>query len=114
MIDPNCDSEPDPSSRSHEDKPCFTEQAKERSIRESISASYCGYSTELPVFDGSKWEWENCRELYLTDQGVEQWKTHFFNVEGWNPDTGYPRRRTLEDLGMKQVADVLQSHNRLG
>jgi aldehyde:ferredoxin oxidoreductase len=77
-------------------------------------ASYCGYSTELPVFDGSKWEWENCRELYLTDQGVEQWKTHFFNVEGWNPDTGYPRRRTLEDLGMKQVADVLQSHNRLG
>jgi aldehyde:ferredoxin oxidoreductase len=77
-------------------------------------ASYCGYSTELPVFDGSKWEWLNCRELYLEDKGVEQWKTHFYNVEGWDPKTGYPKRKTLEDLGMKHVADLLQTKNKLG
>ncbi len=77
-------------------------------------ASYCGFAPELPIFDGSKWEWKNCRELYFTREGVDQWKTHFYNVEGWDPDTGYPRRKTLEELGMKRVADFLQSKNMLG
>jgi hypothetical protein len=56
----------------------------------------------------------SCRELYLEDKGVEQWKTHFYNLEDWDPKTGYPKRKTMEDLGMKQVADVLQSKNKLG
>jgi aldehyde:ferredoxin oxidoreductase len=77
-------------------------------------ASYCGTATTLPVFDGSKWEWANCRELYLDDKGVEQWKTEFYKVEGWDPKTGYPTRKTLEDLGLKYVADALQSKNKLG
>ncbi len=77
-------------------------------------ASYCGFAPELPIYDGSKWEWQNCKELYFTREGVEQWKTHFYNVEGWDPETGYPKRKTLEDLGMKHVADLLQSKNKLG
>jgi aldehyde:ferredoxin oxidoreductase len=77
-------------------------------------ASYCGFALELPVFDGSRWDWVNCRELYLEDRGVEQWKTHFYNTEGWDPATGYPRRRTLEALELKPVADTLQSAGRLG
>jgi hypothetical protein len=35
------------------------------------------------------------------------WKTAFYKVEGWDPKTGYPARKTLEDLGLKHVADVL-------
>ena len=77
-------------------------------------ASYCGFFLDLPIFDGEKWEWENCRELYLEDKGLEQWKTHFYEVEGWDPQTGYPERKTLEGLGMKKVADVLQANNKLG
>ncbi len=77
-------------------------------------ASFCGMSSNLPIFDGSKWEWISCRDLYMTDKGVEQWKTHYYQVEGWDPQTGYPKRNTLEDLGMKQVADVLQAKNKLG
>jgi len=77
-------------------------------------ASYCGFSPELPIFDGKNWEWENCRELYLEDKGLEQWKTYFYKVEGWDPQTGYPKRKTLEELDMKQVADILKIHNRLG
>ena len=34
--------------------------------------------TDLPIFDGAKWEWEDCREVYLEDKGVEQRKTHFY------------------------------------
>ena len=63
---------------------------------------------------GFSWIWENCRELYLEDKGLEQWKTHFYEVEGWDPQTGYPERKTLEGLGMKKVADVLQANNKLG
>ena len=77
-------------------------------------ASYCGFSTELPIYDGAKWEWSNCRELYLEDKGVEQWKSYFYKAEGWDPKTGYPRRKTLEDLNMKHVADALEAANRLG
>lgn len=77
-------------------------------------ASYCGFAPEMPVYDGSKWDWVNCRELYLEDKGVEHWKTAFYEHEGWDPQTGYPKRKTLEDLGMKQVAEVLSSKNRLG
>ena len=77
-------------------------------------ASYCGFAPELPIFDGSKWEWQNCRELFFSREGVDQGKTRFYNIEGWDKDTGYPKRRTLEKLGMKHVADFLKSKNKLG
>ena len=77
-------------------------------------ASYCGYSTTLPILNGDKWEFQNCRELYFSREGVDQFKTHFYNLEGWNPDSGYPTRKTLEDLGMKHVADYLESKGKLG
>ena len=68
----------------------------------------------MPVYDGSKWDWKPVRDMYLDEQGVEQWKTAFYKLEGWDPKTGYPNRKTLEDLGMKHVADVLQAKNKLG
>ena len=68
----------------------------------------------MPTYDGSKWDWVNCRDLYIDVKGLEQWKTAFYKVEGWDPQTGYPKRKTLEDLGMKHVADLLQSRNKLG
>ena len=77
-------------------------------------ASMANFGTTLPVYNGSKWDWVNCRELYLDDKGVEQWKTHFYKVEGWDSETGYPTRRTLEALGMKHVADILEKNNKLG
>jgi len=77
-------------------------------------ASMSGVATTIPVYDGSKWDWVNCRELYLDDKGVEDWKTAFYRFEGWDPQTGYPKRKTLEDLGLKHVADVLQAKNKLG
>jgi aldehyde:ferredoxin oxidoreductase len=54
------------------------------------------------------------REFYLSREGVDQWKTHFYNIEGRDEHMGYPKRKTLEGLGMKHVADLLQSGNKLG
>jgi aldehyde:ferredoxin oxidoreductase len=98
----------------------FAMQGRNRKMEEFTGyyyrpgASYCGFSAEKPVFDGSKWSWQNCKELYFTKEGVEQWKTHFYDIQGWNQETGYPTRKTLEDLGIKNVADVLESNNKLG
>jgi len=77
-------------------------------------ASVANHATTLPVYNGSSWDWVNCRELYLDDKGVEQWKTEFYKIEGWDPNTGYPTRPTLEQLGLKYVADLLQSKGRVG
>jgi aldehyde:ferredoxin oxidoreductase len=77
-------------------------------------ASYCGYSASLPLLNGDNWTIQNCKELYFTREGVDAFKTHFYNVEGWDPDSGYPTRKTLEGLGLKQVADYLKSKDKLG
>jgi aldehyde:ferredoxin oxidoreductase len=68
----------------------------------------------LPVYDGSTWNWKPVRDMYLSEEGVERWKTEFYKLEGWDPKTGYPKRSTLEELGMKHVADLLQAKNKLG
>ncbi len=77
-------------------------------------ASYCGFDAEKPIFDGKKWDWMNCKELYLTREGVEQFKNYYYELEGWNKDSGYPKQSTLEDLGIKGVAEVLKAKGKLG
>jgi aldehyde:ferredoxin oxidoreductase len=44
----------------------------------------------------------------------EALKNRFYAVRGWNPANGRPTRPRLEKLGMKGVADKLQSAGRLG
>jgi aldehyde:ferredoxin oxidoreductase len=45
---------------------------------------------------------------------VDQFKDHFYELEGWDKQHGWPKRKTLEDLGMKHVADGLAAKGRLG
>ena len=57
-------------------------------------ASMANFGTTLPVYDGSRWDWVNCRELYLDDRGVEQWKTAFYTgLKDGIPKQGIPRER---------------------
>ena len=77
-------------------------------------ASRAHYLTSIPVFDGKKWDWIDCGDLYLDENGVERWKTAFYSFEGWDAKTGYPKRDTLEKLGLNRIADVLEERGRLG
>jgi aldehyde:ferredoxin oxidoreductase len=77
-------------------------------------ASKAHYGPTIPVFDGKKWDWVDCSDLYLDEDGMEQWKAEFYTFEGWNPKTGYPKRVTLEELGLRHVADVLEARGKLG
>jgi len=44
----------------------------------------------------------------------ETLKDRFYALRGWDVDTGRPTRAKLEELGMKDVADDLESAGRLG
>ena len=67
-----------------------------------------------PVYTGGKWSFEDQPDLYLDRAGVEEFKSHFYRLEGWDVKTGWPTRKTLEALGMKKVADHLAAKGRLG
>ncbi|MBP1624303.1 MAG: aldehyde ferredoxin oxidoreductase, partial [Acidobacteria bacterium] len=67
-----------------------------------------------PIYVDGKWSFEDQADLYLDKAGVEEFKTHFYRLEGWGEKTGWPTRKTLEGLGMKKVADTMAAKGRLG
>ena len=98
----------------------FTMQGKNRDTEKfsgymyKPGASKAHYQTSIPVFDGKKWDWTDCGDLYLSHDGIEQWKTAYYSFEEWDPKTGHPKRQTLEKLGLSRLADGLASKGKLG
>jgi aldehyde:ferredoxin oxidoreductase len=46
-----------------------------------------------------------------------QWEAlidRYYSLRGWNISNGRPTREKLEELGIREVADTLQSAGRLG
>jgi aldehyde:ferredoxin oxidoreductase len=68
----------------------------------------------VPIYENGKWRSDEAPEMYLDRKGVDQFKTHFYELEGWDTEHGWPTRKTLEGYGLKKVADVLQSRGLLG
>ncbi|MBN1832183.1 MAG: aldehyde:ferredoxin oxidoreductase, partial [Deltaproteobacteria bacterium] len=68
----------------------------------------------LPVYENGAWSFSPCTGRVLDKNRFEEWKTKFYDFEGWNSDSGWPKRGTLEAMGFKKVADTLQSKARLG
>ena len=66
----------------------------------------------MPVYDGAGWSFSGNVGRVLSRQGVEDWKTSFFEMEGWDTGSGWPTRKTLEELGMDDVADTLEDRGR--
>jgi aldehyde:ferredoxin oxidoreductase len=67
----------------------------------------------VPVHENGKWSWQTLRDMYMDHDGVELFKTNFSKLEGWDINTGWPTRKTLEDLGLKKVADAMASRGRI-
>jgi aldehyde:ferredoxin oxidoreductase len=67
-----------------------------------------------PVYQNGSWSSENQNDLYLDKKGVEQFKTNFYKLEGWNVENGWPTRKTLEGLNLRKVADLMESKRKLG
>ena len=53
-------------------------------------------------------------EMYLDRKGVDDFKTHYHELEGWDKEHGWPTRKTLEGYGLKRVADTMAAKGKLG
>jgi hypothetical protein len=45
---------------------------------------------------------------------LEKFKSHFYEREGWDVETGWPTRKTLEELSLNNIADKLGSKGKRG
>jgi aldehyde:ferredoxin oxidoreductase len=68
----------------------------------------------LPVYENGKWSYSPNTGRVLNKARFEEWKTKYYEFEGWDPASGRPKRATLESLGLKEVADALHSKGTLG
>ena len=68
----------------------------------------------VPIYENGKWRHDLAPDMYVDRKGVDDFKTHFYALEGWDKEHCWPARKTLEDFGLKKVAGVLQSKNKLG
>jgi aldehyde:ferredoxin oxidoreductase len=68
----------------------------------------------MPVFEDGRWSYGTNAGRKLDKAKFEDWKTKFYEFEGWNTANGWPSRSTLESLGLKKVADLLGNKGKLG
>jgi aldehyde:ferredoxin oxidoreductase len=68
----------------------------------------------MPGRKDGQWAYIPLEGRYIDKARFEEWKTQFYKLEGWDPKTGWPRRDTLESMGIGYVADELESKGKLG
>ena len=71
-------------------------------------------SHPVPAFTNGEWTYVNVKGRKIERDKFEDWKTLYYQLEGWDVKTGWPTRSTLEALGLKKVADELESKGTLG
>lgn len=67
----------------------------------------------MPVHENGEWKYKNLTGRKLDRNKVEQWKTNYYQLEGWDPETGWPTKGTLEKLGLDSVARELKEAGKL-
>lgn len=60
------------------------------------------------------WEYIPLEGRHLDKEEFEDWKTRYYEFEGWDPATGWPKQETLGSLGLESVARELEIADKLG
>jgi aldehyde:ferredoxin oxidoreductase len=68
----------------------------------------------LSTYIDGKWDYTDVSGRVLDRDKFDDFKTLFYQLEGWDIKSGWPTRATLESLGLKNVANLLQSKEKLG
>ena len=66
----------------------------------------------IPGRENGKWTYVNVAGRCLEKDKFEEWKTRYYEIEGWDPETGYPTKITLDLLGMNHIAIELTKRNK--
>jgi aldehyde:ferredoxin oxidoreductase len=62
---------------------------------------------------GRRWAYRDVGGRRLDRQGFENFKTEYYTIEGWDPDSGWCTREILEELDLTHVADKLAEKGKL-
>ena len=65
-------------------------------------------SAYLPGIEDGKWKYINVEGRHLDEKKFDEWKTLYYEFEGWDPQTGWPTRKALEFLD--EVIDQVRRH----
>jgi aldehyde:ferredoxin oxidoreductase len=68
----------------------------------------------VPIYENGKWRSDMAPDMFLDRKGVDDFKTHYYELEGWDKEHGWPTRKTLEGFSLKKVADTLAAKGKLG
>lgn len=68
----------------------------------------------LPIFKDGQWSFDVNLGRTLDRDKFEDWKSKYYTHEGWDPSSGWPKRSTLEGIGLGYVADELAKNGKLG
>jgi aldehyde:ferredoxin oxidoreductase len=68
----------------------------------------------MPGKENGKWDYYNYTERSLDKNKFDEFKTRFYKLQGWDVQSGYPARETLESQGLGYVADELEKNGKLG
>jgi len=71
-------------------------------------------NVHMPGKENGKWGFYGYSERTLDRDKFEEFKTRFYEQQGWDTTTGYPTRSTLASLGLSYVADELEKNGKLG
>ena len=106
------------------DNAIWTLQGRNRDMvkfaRYIYEKSYDQFEIKFPFYnwptrdEQGVWDYRSILGRKLSQKGVEQWKTIYYELEGWDSKTGWPTRTTLNSLGLGHVADELEKAGRLG
>jgi aldehyde:ferredoxin oxidoreductase len=69
---------------------------------------------QLPGRRNGKWDYIRVNDRHLDRDKFEEFKTQYYELEGWDVSSGWPKRNTLEALGLGYVADELETKGKLG
>lgn len=67
----------------------------------------------MPVLENEKWIYKSVVPRCLDREKVEEWKTIFYKLEGWNPKMGWPSESTLNELGLQRLSAELKKAGKL-
>ena len=71
-------------------------------------------NAHLPGKENGKWDYYGYSQRTLDRTKFDEFKTQFYELQGWDTATGYPTRSALEPLGLGYVADELEKEGKLG
>ena len=78
------------------------------------STSLNGTPEYMPGRENGKWQYIKTLGRHFEKDKFEEFKTRFYELQGWETNSGYPMESTLKSLGLDSVAHELGQNGKLG